>query len=67
MLKFYVSNKCQNESGFCIKLKPVNCIENEEYFNDVPAGAIDLGSINQASADYLEVGNVYNIEITKEV
>jgi hypothetical protein len=65
--KTYTKNGPNEEALCSIKLFPVTTgsKENADFFKWTPSGSMDLGTVNQAAADALELGAEYFIDFIK--
>ena len=63
--KFRCEVKTQTIYGFSVKMVPVTdgSPENKEFFRYTPSGSLDIGTINEESAEKFQVGREYYIDI----
>ena len=52
---------------FVIKLSPVTSgsKENEQFYDTTPAGSIELGTLNAAAGEQLDLGAEYYVDFTR--
>jgi len=60
------SSLSNEDDGFYIGFMPVyaGSKENEEFFKYTPAGQLELQLVNKATADQIECGKEYYIDIS---
>jgi hypothetical protein len=70
--KFYVSTLTKqkmgqgSETGTLVKLNPVvtGSDENKEFYRYTPSGSIEIGILNEKTAEMFEIGKEYYIDFT---
>lgn len=68
--KFKVTGKNETVENTTVKLVPVYGNgdpnhENTQFWQHTPQGSIELGCVNKAAADKLQIGAEYYIDFTK--
>jgi len=65
--KFEVTTKLEKVDGFEVELIPVSTgsKENEKFYKYTPYGKLSLGLVSGDTADMLEVGKEYYIDISE--